>query len=47
VLEAETFHVCTGLNEKPKRLPEDLADRLKPYVRAEAPTGVSAKPGHP
>ena len=23
VLEAETFHVCTGVNEKPKRLPEN------------------------
>ena len=25
ILEAETFHVCTGVNEKPKRLPEELA----------------------
>lgn len=24
VLEAETFHVCSGVNEKPKRLPEEL-----------------------
>lgn len=32
VLEAETFHVCTGVNEKPKRLPEELADRLRPYL---------------
>lgn len=24
VLEAETFHVCAGINEKPKRLPENL-----------------------
>ncbi len=32
VLEAETFHACTGLNEKPKRLPEELAERLKPYL---------------
>ncbi len=29
VLEAETFHVCTRLNEKPKRLPEDLVRRLQ------------------
>ena len=29
ILEAETFHVCTGLDEKPKRLPEDLAEILK------------------
>jgi acyl-CoA thioester hydrolase len=32
ILEAETFHVCTGLNEKPKRLPEELAAKLAPYL---------------
>jgi acyl-CoA thioester hydrolase len=32
VLEAETFHACTGANEKPKRLPEELAEKLKPYL---------------
>ncbi|MGB7748893.1 MAG: acyl-CoA thioesterase [Verrucomicrobiia bacterium] len=32
ILEAETFHVCAGVNEKPKRLPEDLAEQLKPYL---------------
>jgi len=34
ILEAETFHVCAGLNEKPKRLPKELADRLRPYLPA-------------
>ena len=34
ILEAETFHVCAGLNEKPKRLPEELAVRLRPYLPA-------------
>jgi acyl-CoA thioester hydrolase len=29
ILEGETFHVCTGLNDKPKRLPEDLAAKLR------------------
>lgn len=38
VLEAETFHVCTGLNEKPKRLPPDLANRLTPLLSAATPT---------
>ena len=33
ILEGETFHACTGLNEKPKRLPEELAERLRPYLR--------------
>ena len=34
ILEAKTQHVCTGLNEKPKRLPEELAIKLQPYLRA-------------
>jgi len=29
ILEAETFHACTGLDEKPKRLPAELAEKLK------------------
>ena len=29
ILEGETFHVCTGLDEKPKRLPEALAEKLR------------------
>ena len=32
ILEAETFHVCTGIDEKPKRLPQDLVEKLKPLV---------------
>jgi len=34
ILEAETFHVCTSVGEKPKRLPEELAAKLKPYLNA-------------
>jgi acyl-CoA thioester hydrolase len=34
ILEGETFHVCTGLNEKPKRLPEELIELLKLYLHA-------------
>lgn len=34
ILDAETFHVCAGLDEKPKRLPEELASMLKPYLRS-------------
>jgi acyl-CoA thioester hydrolase len=33
VLEAETFHACTGIDEKPKRMPEELAERLRPYLQ--------------
>lgn len=32
VLEAETLHVSAALNEKPRRLPEDLIGALRPYV---------------
>ena len=38
ILEAETFHVCTGLNEKPKRLPEELTEQLRLYF----PSGESS-----
>ena len=34
VLEAETVHVCTGLNERPKRLPVELIEKLAPYLAA-------------
>jgi len=37
ILEAETFHVCAGLNEKPKRVPEELAAKLRPYLRSAEP----------
>jgi acyl-CoA thioester hydrolase len=29
ILEAETFHVCTSREEKPRRLPEELAEKLR------------------
>ena len=32
VLAAETFHACAGVNGRPKRLPEELAEKLKPYL---------------
>ena len=31
ILEGETFHVCTGRDEKPKRIPEELAEKLRPH----------------
>jgi len=34
VLEAETRHACTGMNEKPRRLPGELSGALQPYLRA-------------
>lgn len=32
ILEAETFHVCTNLNEKPQRLPGELVAKLQPRL---------------
>jgi acyl-CoA thioester hydrolase len=32
ILEAETFHCCTSREEKPKRLPPELVEKLKPLV---------------
>ena len=29
IMEAETFHVCTSREEKPRRLPEELAEKLR------------------
>lgn len=34
ILEAETFHACTSVAEKPKRMPEELAGKLRPYLAA-------------
>jgi acyl-CoA thioester hydrolase len=33
LLEAETFHCCTSRNEKPKRLPAELVEKLLPLMR--------------
>jgi acyl-CoA thioester hydrolase len=34
VLEAETFHACTSLNDKPKRVPKELTEKSAPYLKA-------------
>ena len=34
ILAVETFHVCTSVDEKPKRLPAELAEKLKPFLPA-------------
>jgi acyl-CoA thioester hydrolase len=34
ILEAETFHCCTGRNEKPKRLPGNVTVKLGPYLHS-------------
>lgn len=32
IVEAETFHACTGRDDKPKRLPETMAGQLRLYL---------------
>ena len=34
ILEAETFHCCTSRDEKPKRLPPELVEKLKALLAA-------------
>jgi acyl-CoA thioester hydrolase len=34
LLEAETFHCCTSRDEKPRRLPAELVEKLLPLVKA-------------
>jgi acyl-CoA thioester hydrolase len=33
LVEATTVHACTTLDDKPRRIPEDLARLLEPYVQ--------------
>jgi acyl-CoA thioester hydrolase len=35
LVEGETRHVCAGLGEKPKRIPNELLERFQPFVRAQ------------
>ena len=34
LVEAETLHACAGLDERPRRLPEDLLPCLQPFLHA-------------
>ena len=36
LVDATTVHACTGLDDKPRRLPEGLAAALQPYVHKAA-----------
>lgn len=36
VLEGETLHVCMNLDEKMKRLPEELVNAVQPWLRRDA-----------
>lgn len=36
ILEAETLHACTSREEKPKRLPPELAEKLKLFLNSKS-----------
>jgi acyl-CoA thioester hydrolase len=39
LIEAQTQHACTSVDDKLKRLPADLVAKLQPYVALERQTG--------
>jgi acyl-CoA thioester hydrolase len=47
ILEAETFHACTGLDEKPRRIPEALDQLLRPHLRTADSTPRQPIDPHP
>ena len=42
VLEGETYHACATLAERPQRLPKELVERLRPYLRLDPPRSEAA-----
>ena len=48
LVQATTRHVCTNLQDKPQRLPEELVARLQPFLADDLPDaqgGLHANPG--
>lgn len=41
LVEADTLHVATGLNDKPRRLPADLVAALRPWLQPVGPLVAS------
>jgi hypothetical protein len=41
ILQAETLHACTALDEKPRRLPTALQEALAHVAPGRLPTQVS------
>jgi acyl-CoA thioester hydrolase len=44
LLEADTLHVCTSLEEKPRRLPPHLVAALRPWLEAAATDATGGPP---
>ena len=42
LVEGETVHACTTLEERPRRLPEDLGRALRPHLHAGTGTDSSS-----
>jgi acyl-CoA thioester hydrolase len=45
ILAAETFHCCTSREEKPRRLPAELAAKLQPFLNCAPETAGPSIPG--
>jgi acyl-CoA thioester hydrolase len=43
LVEANTLHACTSLEDKLQRVPEELAAKLKPYLASPAPAASSTE----
>ena len=43
ILKAETFHACTSRDEKPKRLPAGLVEKMKVYLEADVAADSGAE----
>jgi acyl-CoA thioester hydrolase len=41
ILEAETFHACTSVAEKPKRIPPELVAQLAPHLPPASFNGLT------
>jgi acyl-CoA thioester hydrolase len=39
ILRAETMHICSSIEEKPKRMPKELVKALEPYLMDAAKLG--------
>ena len=42
VLRGQTWHVCAGLDEKPRRLPPELREALEPWLESSPPPAAAA-----
>jgi acyl-CoA thioester hydrolase len=39
IIDGRTLHACASMNDRMKRIPQELADRLRAFVAPPSPTG--------